>query len=510
MRQLLIVDDERNIRLGMKVMINRKFPHLFDIFLASNGVEAMHMAKEQLFDIVITDIKMPQMDGIQLMKELHQLKRKPFILVLSGYDDFQYAKDAIKCEVKDYLLKPVNRIELYTAMERVLQELKNKEVVEKNVSSVQQKTEELRSSQLNYILLHPTITEEEIKTICERAQLDLLYKPFYIAIIKGSMQEKNIGDQVIYQDTLKVLGQNGIWFIDKNRQLVILVNDIHWIKKITEKLPNLYKIGISEKGTDITNFKECYRQAAEALKYHFLLSSTGLIFYEEYKNRQSKQAPIEMIKKIGNMLGTDREAELKLLLMQVLNHKELELAKIQYVEEINHLFNNLVFDKVFNKLGESSVDIFQMYHRLGSMYLFDTVIEYARNVNQFVIRLNEYLHQIKQVYTSHNEMEAAVTYIKYNYMKELNLAIVSNHVSLNYSYFSHAFKEYTGANFVAYLRKVRIEKAKELLTHSNEKVYEISEIIGYKNPKLFSRVFRELEGISPQEYRNHSVGSRVD
>nr|WP_285848113.1 MULTISPECIES: AraC family transcriptional regulator [unclassified Mesobacillus] len=98
-------------------------------------------------------------------------------------------------------------------------------------------------------------------------------------------------------------------------------------------------------------------------------------------------------------------------------------------------------------------------------------------------------------------MDRAIAYIRENYHKDLNLAVVANYISLNYSYFSHMFKEYIGQNFVDYLKMVRVENAKKLLKETDFKILEISEMVGYKNPKQFARVFREAEGISPKEYR---------
>lgn len=108
---------------------------------------------------------------------------------------------------------------------------------------------------------------------------------------------------------------------------------------------------------------------------------------------------------------------------------------------------------------------------------------------------------MKQVHVDHIEIKRAVKYMEENYARDLNMAMVSNYVSLNYTYFSKIFKEYTGDNFVGYLKKIRISRAKELLESSHSKVYEIAEQVGFENTKLFTRVFKEKEGITPQEYR---------
>src|SRR5690606_16522635 len=108
---------------------------------------------------------------------------------------------------------------------------------------------------------------------------------------------------------------------------------------------------------------------------------------------------------------------------------------------------------------------------------------------------------IKSVHGEHKEMRKALQYMHEHYAKDLNMTVVSNYVSLNYSYFGQIFKEYTGESFVNVLKKIRIEKAKELLAATDAKVYEIGEMVGFDNAKHFNRVFKELEGVTAMEYR---------
>jgi two-component system, response regulator YesN len=123
-------------------------------------------------------------------------------------------------------------------------------------------------------------------------------------------------------------------------------------------------------------------------------------------------------------------------------------------------------------------------------------------VESLLLRLNDFVHHIQSTHIGHREMNKAIQYMdERSFQKELNMAMVSNYVSLNYSYFSEAFKEYTGDSFVVYLKRIRINKAKDLLEKTEYMVYEISEKVGFKNAKQFNNVFRELEGIAPLEYR---------
>src|SRR5690554_6484204 len=115
MRKLLIVDDENNIRRGLKVMIERQYPGMYEITVASDGEEALEKIIDTSVDIVITDIRMPGMDGITLIHRINELAIKPKVIILSGFEEFHYAKEAIKNNVQEYLLKPIVREELFKA-----------------------------------------------------------------------------------------------------------------------------------------------------------------------------------------------------------------------------------------------------------------------------------------------------------------------------------------------------------------------------------------------------------
>jgi len=119
MRKILVVDDEKLIRLGVKSMIEKKQKGFYEIALCSNGKEALELVQREKFDIVITDIRMPQMDGITLIQNLQSVEYRPAVIILSGYDDFNYAREALKGGAKDYLLKPINREQLYSSIEKV-------------------------------------------------------------------------------------------------------------------------------------------------------------------------------------------------------------------------------------------------------------------------------------------------------------------------------------------------------------------------------------------------------
>lgn len=498
MYKILIADDEKNIRLGIQAMIKREYP-TYETFIAEDGQDALELINQIQPDILITDIKMPHLDGIQLIKELEGLEHKPAIVFLSGYDDFAYAKEAIKHKVKDYLLKPVNRSELFKTVNNII-----KEVESKNKMTYQQ-LDEYRASQLNYILLNPNIHKEEVENLFKKMKIDSFPNGYYVGVIEpeGEFEAAVFLGRI---DQLLLSISDYISFLDKDGRVTIISANIDLFLLLKEQLGRdkhlLFSIGISEKEHDIKELKRTYEQAITALKYHFLYPRRQIILHEDIKGKVDiSSIPVDLINKISNMLGTEREKEIKTNLRMIMDFDLISNSSINYLENLNKEINETVFKGFFKRLGEESRITFELLHKIDDIYNFDNFHEYYHALEDLLMRIHEYNKQMKSVYSEQKYMDRAIAYIRENYHKDLNLAVVSNYISLNYSYFSHMFKEYTGQNFVDYLKMVRVESSKHLLKDTDYRILEISEMVGYKNPKQFARVFREVEGISPKEYR---------
>lgn len=486
MYNLLIADDESNIRLGIKAMIEREFPGEMNTFLARDGFEALDIMSREKIDLLITDIKMPRMNGIELIRTLQESDKKPILIILSGYDDFEYTKAAIKCKVKDYLLKPVNRNELFQTVRSSMEDL------EKTKTLVQQEQEEEQLRQIQYILLNPLLSKERIKEICGQSKLKAKSGHYFIAVMNRGRNFFEKAEQVLKKEIL---------FLDQKDRTVILTEDQTVLDLLKQHIPEA-EIGCSGQKTDFSEIREAYLEAAEACKYSFVHPRHSYIDYKTVTSKpEADILPIEEIKKIKNMLGTIREQEIKSLLLKVLDHERITAYSIDYLESIHHEINRIIYEPFFERFGEESKAAFKKLSHMEDLYSFRDFYHYFHETQELILRLHEYMKQLKSISTEQTYMEQALAFIGENYQNDLNLAVVSNHISLNYSYFSHVFKENTGQNFVDYLKKVRIENSKRLLQDPDLKIFEVSDRVGYKNPKQFARVFRELEGISPKEFR---------
>jgi two-component system response regulator YesN len=516
MRTLLIADDEQKIRLGLRAMVEREFPGHYDILFASDGDEALALCERGGVEIIITDIRMPRMDGIALIKHISEALINPAILILSGFDDFQYAKEAIRHDVKEYLLKPIVREELFSALRRIEEEITRSEQINERLEEGDQYREALRKSTLNEIFARSLMDEDEVAGKCLEVGLVPFEFPYYVGIAFGDFgKRERLNGESYLQRTSSERGWKWIGLEDKDGMNVIVSDRlelfegllVYFVGSGTEG----FRIGLSGKEEKLGKIKLRYEEAKHALKYRLLSGQarSGLICYDSIKEREDDyEIPMESIRKLANMLGTDREKEMKSLLLEVLDISKLNELPIGYVEGVVAALNELVFDQVFHSYGEASIEIFKLYKKAGNVYNFASIHEYYHCAESLLFSLNDYIRHIKAIHVEHKEMSKAVQYIHDHYHQDLSMAIVSNHVSLNYSYFSECFKEFTGESFVNFLKKVRVEQAKKFLEATDDKVYEIGKRVGIENPKQFNRVFREMVGVSAMEYRNNKLGRR--
>jgi two-component system response regulator YesN len=527
MRKVLVVDDEKLIRIGIKTMIENKEQKFYDISLCSNGKEALELLMKENFDILITDIRMPQMDGITLMQEIGQINHKPQIIILSGYDDFNYASEALRSGAKDYLLKPVKRADLYASLDRVEKEIRIYEDHSKKVKMADSYIQGFQANELNYIFFKENISDNEIKEIGNKINMDTFFSDYYIGLLKKMDTIKNKKDETLKNMVASILesysrneSHQVIMFFDVKENLVIFSKTKEVFNYLEKQLAkdNVRRIhlSVSENTREILGIKKAYNEAYEALKYSIFTQGNSMIYYSDVVNKnKTYKVPLDRIGKINNMIGTDRKDEIEKALDELLSISDIKAYSISYFEEINEGLYELILKpaktKFFlqienniddiDRVEENSLENIDKFKDLGNFRSFN---EYFHELKDEILYISEYIKTMKGLYGEKNAIQQSIAYINENYHKDLNLAMVSNEVSLNYFYFSQLFKDTIGENFIDYVKKVRISKAKELLQMPEHKIYEVGKKVGYADSKQFAKIFRRVTGISPTEYREKS------
>ena len=479
MRKVLVVEDEKLIRQGIAIMIKRCGVPVEEVIECANGLQAMDILKETEIDVMFTDIRMPKMNGIELVHAIQELKNAPLTVAVSGYDDFSYAVDMMRNGVKEYILKPVERDKLKAVMEKLDKEISDKLEVKKTTAHAGKQL-------IKYLLMDDEASETELEIIGKLIKNSAGDK-FYCLVLSG-------GDPLmpLLDDQSAISGSDGmeIFILGKDR-----VGDL----KMDDAFSSF--AGLSDICEDPRDLKRAYKQALERREIAFCqkipLFSVGM-------RSQAPQALLESGKKL-----CDKEAVSARVHLIGTNHKDA------LIKEWNGFFTatsrgQILPEDFKNAMDDFAAGYFDVYQKkvdteLLMPFSFLTIDDYRECFMDFLERAADE-QQLNVSDQTKSKIQTAVKYIRENYTSDLNMAVVSNEVSMNYSLFSSAFKNYTGTNFVGYVRDLRINEAKRLLSETPLKVNEIAAKVGYDNEKHFMKSFKAIVGVSPSEYRKNVGG----
>lgn len=515
MRKALIVDDEVYIRKGLRALIERSGSVFTDIKESENGKCALEMLTQERFDLAIIDIRMPHMDGITLMKEISKLDSKPQVIILSGYDDFNYAREAIRYGALDYLLKPVDRIELTDTLKKVEKEIEKLESIHVDKTTLENLFSQLYANELNYILLNKNLTEQSAESILNLIKLDIMNNSYRIALI-GAWKNEYREHKSLYllfgqyvEEYFQQKGINKLIFPDKDGNLVLVVDDTQLDfdfkglgEYLNEKYADGFFIGVSMQGKGAGDFRKTYMQAREALKYRIIRNKRQIFYYGEIKHETDQPFLLqEKIKKLAEMLGTDRIEEIGKTIHLILDIRNFYERSYSFFEKTVDCINKLIIDFFLKHIPCGNSSLAEDSEYIKDPDHFANLQDYTFSLKNLLMQMNDYMVELKKQYKEKNAIDIAIAWMSENYHRtDLTMTLVANEVSLNYSYFSMAFKERTGMSFISYLKKLRINKAKELLKNRDAKINEIARKVGFQNPRLFTRSFKEEVGVSPVEY----------
>lgn len=485
MKTVLIVEDEKLIRQGIRAMVQRSGVPIEVIMECNNGEAALDILKEQKVDVMFTDIRMPKMDGISLVKEVQKLPEKPNIVAVSGYDDFSYAVELLRYGVREYILKPVER-EKITAILQTLEEEYEQQQKQERVD------ERTGRRQILYVLMSEEPDEKELQLMEHQYEDHFLQSGYRICVAsKGFTMEER--DNTMFFDDLP----------DGN--VCILTPDLAWVVQKNELWQECAGISAVHKG--IKELKEAYKEAVEARKRAFYRMQ-NLVEFGAARSNVPEGIRKEAMKQVSDqawtqrihLIGTGKTEELgnqwKLLFTQLKKEHilpyEFETGMNLFLTELEKIYRNLIDEETHEQI-----------EACRNIYQYTNVEEYQDAVMDLVLGLHGRINEEPDDNGTQQKIRMAEEYIRANYNTDLNMAVVSNYISMNYSLFSYEFKQHTGKNFVNYLKELRIEEAKKLLAMTDEKVIDISQQVGYENEKHFMKIFKSICGVSPSEYRKN-------
>lgn len=541
MIKVFLVEDEVIVRNGIKNQINWEKESMQFVGEASDGELALPMIQQLKPDIIITDIRMPFMDGLQLSKVVKKEMPDCKIIILSGYDEFEYAKEAINIGITEYLLKPIASQELLKAVLRVRNMIYEEQLKKENIEIYKmelKETEKVTYLKFFYEVVSNKMTVQELLEKSKEMNIDLVAREYNILLCK--LFPKGERNPIYWEDIInadlelkeQIKSSTDMIIFDRgNEGIAVLVKGyeegaisaatnkiIEYIKNRICVLQSIdYFIGIGTKVSRLSELSKCFDDASKAFAYQYIVERNQVIHCENltaYRvvkdmNIDIKDIDINKTDKavITSFLRTGSKNEVRHFLNDYfMNLGENAMKSFLFCQYIT-LSVYFCCISVMEELGYSSENIVEQcgdIMSMNSLHLsLNEIIDYFEKVFNIVIdyrdksSMNKYSNLLKQ----------AKEYINENYSSEdISLNSVANKVNVSTSYFSTIFRQETGHNFIEYLSEIRMEKAKELLKCSSMKSSEVGYAVGYKDPHYFSFLFRKTQGCTPKEFRMRGKG----
>lgn len=447
MMKILLAEDEKYDRETVKHIINENFSDELQVYEARNGREAIELSESIRPDIAIMDIKMPGIDGIQALKEITVSLPNLYSIILTAYDYFDFAKEAVKINVKEYLLKPFTQEEIIEKLSAAIKFVK--------------KEQNKRRSQIE--------DKEKIYTL--------------LPVLENQLSDLIINDKlngVDYGMYLRCLDMNFI----NSYAMVISIKDKYAYANISRNEKDQIKMRIGDYIKEYVNRK--YKCIGNYMFYEEL---SYFIQIENEDTEDFKNLEIDLAFNLRREIKKRFNISIRAGLGEIYNSVE------RIVESYRQATKCLVYNS-------DNVNIIHI-NDIDENMLQDKLIS-GNSITEGKDNKNKSINKIKL-----KLFEDVKNFIKENIATELELEKVAGNFGLSVYYFSRTFKEVTGTNFSDYINKCRIDIAKELLSTGEMNVKEVCFKVGYNDPNYFSKVFKKYEGISPINYKGTNEGEII-
>lgn len=520
MYTVAIVDDEPVVRKGVISLIDWSSLECTVVHEANDGLELIEKLNGENLDIVITDVKMPRMDGMELARYFYENFPLTKIIMLSAYSEFTYAKQSIQYGVVDYIIKSGGVEEIEKAIDKVKHRLKQQEEVDCSWKESNQVSDVLKITFLKSVMDHSVL---ETDIICSQAKLlDLNFTNYIVLVLELvnysfnkklysflDMSFKEIPHYIIKleESYISMILYKQIDTIFEVNQIVETCRTI--ITTVNEFMKVNLSIGVSGIYSDITYLSEAYNAARKALHIHFL-QEEGNVYYT-VELQAASQNPIlvnDIMQRIVGSIKYEGEEE-------VLNEVEalFELQKQQSfpVENLksqgfmlNTLCSKLLLEMKLSNQSFYDNDI-QIYNRMTNCRTF---IEYKNIICFIVKRTFDRLHE--NSLNDNKIVLQANEYISKYFTTPICLNDIANYIHITPGYLSRIYKEKTGVTIISVINHYRIELAKKLLLTSNKTIAEIGSEVGLDDTSYFSRFFKKSTGKSPKDFKNAFKQKKFD
>lgn len=531
--KVILVDDEEEVIDVIERKIHWDMLGFDVVGSANNGVKALELVEKLQPDVVITDIKMPYMDGLELSRRLNNDYQNIHIIIFTGFDEFEYAKEAVHLEIEEYMLKPINALELSDCLKRVKNSLDKEREEKLNVEKLANyfnASLPVLQTNLFVSLIEGRVSESDYEKFLVAYQIDMKGPLYCCAVFHTSEHhvpdgmnplllsmsvEQQIKDRIADTWKCKVFTYLG------NTVLIIEIVSEDAMAELTDACDRFcrwaYRVmgavvtaGIGRVCDSLLNINNSYEGAREAVSYRVLYGTQRAINIAEIAPKEQKAAvqyeDANMHELIKSIYLGKRDA------IEGAVHDEIEKLhrsaqtmnryKLTLMEMVGTFYrfcaNNFIdFDNFSGGISNPYEKVPEMDEVTLTAWLIDTSMAIGEELKN--ARNN----------TSRRMVTDAQNMVVDRYMEpDLSLDTVCSELGVSNSYFSSVFKKETGKAFISYLTDYRMDHAANLILETNEKSYKIAEQVGYQDANYFSYVFKKRFGMSPSKYRTEHAGNK--
>lgn len=534
--KVFLVEDEMVIRRGIKNSIDWEKEGYIFCGEASDGELAYPMIIKEKPDILITDIRMPFMDGLELCKLVKKELPNIKILILSGYDEFDYAKEAIRLGVTEYLLKPISSGKLLEALngvsESIRREKEDKDLVRKYMEEMRENTEHEKQKFFEQMIAGNLSMADALET-GKKYEMNLSAGMYNLLLFRFTLGKENrksgelLGEaeyaieklterlEYVFEFQRGVEAWAFLLMADNEEQMSERVKELS--KDLEEIMKNYSTIayfgGIGQPVARLRELEESFREAERALAARFTMELNRIISVEDIRMAQNVDTlddieitsfgEIEktrtMLEKFLNNGAEDEIDEFVDVYINELPEENLKSVLMrQYIIMDAYIVMMSFCEKIEGIEGEMQAQSEELKNSMKTIQTLEEIKNYIRMLLKKIIGVRDTISGRRYS----DIIEIAKDQIRKTYMSdEISLNTIAAEVGMSPSYFSSIFSKEMGKTFVEYLTEIRMDRAKELLMCSSMKTSEIGYEVGYKDPHYFSYIFKKTQNCTPKEFR---------
>lgn len=501
--KIVIVEDERHIRKGLAAMLPRINEHYEVAGMAEDGREGLRMIQEIQPDLVILDIRMPQMDGLEMLRKLREEGNVCKAVVLTAYQDFSYAKQAIELGIENYLLKPIKLPELKKTLE-IIEEALEREIGQGSLFTLERI---FRSS----ILGELSADETTGQVVREKYGLDIEEQLVLFGVTLGDEYERWSGTVT---RILEVCAEHSrdyrccVLRSERYQMVLAVIYHIQDAKRLQRHFAEAVMPVICRdlsgdpvftwaESENLKETSDAFAQILDERKWNLTFLETTLISQEQIETLKTQPLRISQEREMQirqAMVNQDRslfEREIR----GFVNDCRNELHHPDDIREVCMRFCMLLIHVGRGGSLDEIIPASEVFRQISQAVSWQTILEILSLLYQKAVTVPDTKEGLSPM------VRRAAQLIEEYYSQGLTLEETAARLCVSEEYLSSQFKKETGASFTETIRKCRIERMKELLVTSNLKLNQIAHMVGYSDPKYMSRVFKDEVGMLPADYR---------